>query len=151
MTLATSKNPQGHSKSALQDFYTEPKNGIRQDVSNLSPANKAALDEAIMDQGITDYEGLTKALRMAHTFMCEATSRLTFEQFQGVRQALTMDRFWCEEQGLETSSAEVLMYPEGSFILITSPGPFHLIIGYNEWRSNNLESLEQILYDRWYC
>lgn len=118
---------------------------------NLNPANKAALDEAIMDQGITDYESLTKALCMAQTFMCEATSRLTFEQFQGARQALTMDHFWCEEQGLDTSSAEVLMYPEGSFIIVTAPGQFYLIIECSEWRSNDLESLEQILYDRWYC
>ena len=118
---------------------------------NLDRPNKEALDEAIMDQGITNDESLTKAMDLAHTFMCEATSRLTFEQFQAARQALTMNHFWCEEQGLDTSSAEVLMYPEGSFILVTSPGQFHLIIEYNEWRSKNLESLERILYDRWYC
>ena len=118
---------------------------------NLNPANKAALDEAIMDQGITNYESLTKAMDLANTFLCEATMRLTFKQFQAARQALTMDHFWCEDNGLDTSSAEVLMYPEGSFILVTSPGWFHLIIGCDEWRSNNLESLERILYDRWYC
>lgn len=118
---------------------------------NLNPANKAALDEAIMDLGITDYEGLTKALCMAQTFMCEATSRLTFEQFQRAKQALTMDHFWCEEQGLSMTSAEVLMYPEGSFIIVTAPGSFRLIIGCSEWYSNDLESLERLLYDRWYC
>lgn len=118
---------------------------------NLDLSNKEALDGAIMDQGITNYESLTKAMDITNTFLCEATMRLTFKQFQAARQALTMDHFWCEEQGLDTSSAEVLMYPEGSFILVTSPGQFHLIIEYNEWRSNNLESLEQILYDRWYC
>ena len=118
---------------------------------NLDRPNKEALDEAIMDQGITNDESLTKAMDLAHTFMCEATSRLTFEQFQAARQALTMDHFWCEDQGLDTSSAEVLMYPEGSFIIVTAPGQFHLIIACSEWRSNNLESLERILYDRWYC
>ena len=118
---------------------------------NLNRPNKEALDEAIIDQGITDYESLTKAVDLANTFLCEATMRLTFKQFQAARQALTMDHFWCEDNGLDASSAEVLMYPEGSFIIVTSPGQFHLIIEYNEWRSNNLESLEQILYDRWYC
>lgn len=118
---------------------------------NLCPADKEALDEAIMDQGITNYESLTKAMDLANTFICEATMLLTFKQFQAARQALTMDQGWCEDNGLDASSAEVLMYPEGSFILVTSPGQFHLIIACNEWRSNNLESLEQILYDRWYC
>ena len=118
---------------------------------NLSPANKAALDEAIMDHCITDYESLTKAMDLAQTFLCEATSRLTFEQFQRSKKALTMDQGWCEDNGLDASSAEVLMYPEGCFILVTSPGQFHLIIECNEWRSNNLESLERILYDHWYC
>ena len=118
---------------------------------NLDRPNKEALDEAIMDQGITNYESLTKAMDLANTFLCEATMRLTFKQFQAARQALTMDHFWCEDNGLDTSNAEVLMYPEGSFIIVTAPDQFYLIIGCDEWRSNNLESLEQILYDRWYC
>ena len=118
---------------------------------NLNRPNKEAVDEAIMDQGITDYESLTKAMDLANTFICEASMRLTFEQFQASKEAKTMDQGWCEDNGLDASSAEVLIYPEGSFILVTSPGQFHLIIGYNEWRSNNLESLERILYDRWYC
>ena len=118
---------------------------------NLNRPNKEALDEAIMDQCITDYESLTKAMDLANTFLCEATMRLTFRQFQASKEAKTMDQGWCEDNGLGASSAEVLMYPEGSFILVTSPGQFHLIIACNEWRSNNLESLEQILYDRWYC
>ena len=118
---------------------------------NLNLPNKEALDEAIMDQGITDYESLTKAMDLANTFICEASMRLTFKQFQASKEAKTMDQGWCEDNGLDASSAEVLMYPEGCFILVTSLGQFHLIIEYNEWRSNNLESLEQILYDRWYC
>ena len=118
---------------------------------NLCPANKEALDEAIMDMGITNYPTLTKAVAIAETYMCEATTLLTFKQFQAARQALTMDHFWCEDNGLGASSAEVLEYPDGSCILVTSPGQFHLIIAHHEWRSNNLESLEQILYDRWYC
>ena len=118
---------------------------------NLNRPNKEALDDAIMDQCITDYESLTKAMDLANTFICEASMRLTFKQFQASKEAKTMDQGWCEDNGLDASSAEVLMYPEGCFILVTSPGQFHLIIGYNEWRSNNLESLERILYDRWYC
>lgn len=118
---------------------------------NFNRPNKEALDEAIIDQGITDYESLTKAMDLANTFICEASMRLTFKQFQASKEAKTMDQGWCEDNCLGASSAEVLMYPEGSFILVTSPGQFHLIIEYNEWRSNNLESLERILYDRWYC
>ena len=118
---------------------------------NLDRPNKEALDEAIMDQGITNYESLTKAMDLANTFLCEATNSLTFEQFQNYRKASTKGRGWCEDNGLDASRAEVLTYDAGSFILVTSPGWFHLIIGCDEWRSNNLESLEQILYDRWYC
>ncbi len=118
---------------------------------NLNRPNKEALDEAIMDQGITGYESLTKAMDLANTFICEASMRLTFKQFQASKEAKTMDQGWCEDNWLDTSSAEVLMYPEGSFIIVTAPGQFYLIIEYNEWRSNNLESLERILYDRWYC
>ena len=118
---------------------------------NLSLPNKEALNEAIMDQGITDYESLTKTMDLANTFICEASMQLTFEQFQSSRKASTKGRGWCEDNGLDASSAEVLAYDAGSFILVTSPGQFHLIIECNEWRSNNLESLEQILYDRWYC
>ena len=118
---------------------------------NLNLPNKEAVDEAIIDQGITDYESLTKAMDLANTFICEASMRLTFKQFQASKEAKTMDQGWCEDNGLDASSAEVLMYPEGSFILVTAPGQFHLIIEYNEWRSNNLESLELILYDSWYC
>ena len=137
--------------SALQDFYTEPKNGIRQDVSNLSPANKAALDEAIMDLGITDYPALVKAVNLAQTFMCEATGCLTFEQFQRSKQAVTKGRAWCQDQGLDISEAAVLMYDTECYIVIVAPGQFHLIIGHDEWRSNTLESLERLLYDKWYC
>ena len=118
---------------------------------NLSACNKLALDKAIMDQGITNFKSLNAAIDLAQTFICEASMRLTFNQFQAARQAITMDRFWREEQGHDTSSAEVLMYPDGSFIVVTAPGLFHLIIGCSEWLSNNLESLERILYDRWYC
>ena len=118
---------------------------------NLNLPNKEALDEAIMDQGITDYESLTKAMDLANTFICEASMQLTFEQFQSSRKASTKGRGWCEDNGLDASRAEVLTYDAGSFILVTSPGQFHLIIEGNEWRSNNLESLERILYDRWYC
>lgn len=118
---------------------------------NLNRPNKEAIDDAIMDQGITDYKSLTKAMDLANTFICVASMRLTFKQFQASKEAKTMDQGWCEDNGLGASSAEVLMYPEGSFILVTAPGQFYLIIEYNEWRSNNLESLEQILYDRWYC
>ena len=80
---------------------------------NLDRPNKEALDEAIMDQGITNYKSMTKAIDLSNTFLCEATMRLTFKQFQAARQALTADHFWCEDYGLDTSSAEVLMYPEG--------------------------------------
>ena len=118
---------------------------------NLNLPNKEAVDEAIMDQGITDYESLTKAMDLANTFICEASMLLTFKQFQASKEAKTMAQGWCEDNGLGASSAEVLMYPEGSFIIVTAPGQFYLIIEYNEWRSNNLESLEQILYDHWYC
>ena len=119
---------------------------------NLDRPNKEALDEAIMDQGITDYESLTKAMGLANTFLCEATSRLTFEQFQRSKVAQIKNREWCQDQGLDVWTVlPVLMYDTECYIVIVAPGDYNLIIGNCEWRSNNLESLERILYDRWYC
>lgn len=118
---------------------------------NLNRPNKEALDEAIMDMGITDYPTLTKAVAIAETYMCEVNFQKTFKDFQASREALTKGPEWCDENGFDAPSMEVLQYDQGSFILVTSPGQFHLIIACNEWRSNNLESLERILYDRWYC
>jgi hypothetical protein len=46
---------------------------------------------------------------------------------------------------------EVLQYDQGSFIIVERPGQFYLVIENNEWHSNDLESLERLLYDRWYC
>ena len=118
---------------------------------NLCPANKEALDEAIMDMGITNYPTLTKAVAIAETYMCEATMRLTFKQFQASKEAKTMGQGWCDENGFDAPSMEVLQYDQGSFIIVERPGPVYLIIAHHEWRSNNLESLERLLYDRWYC
>lgn len=117
----------------------------------LSQSNKDALNEAIMDMGITSYDDLMQAVEVSKTFICEASMLLTFEQFQTSREAVTKDHFWCEEQGLSASSAECLMYSGNSYIIVEAPGAFHLIIGPSEWRSNNLESLEQLLYDKWYA
>ena len=118
---------------------------------NLNRPNKEALDEAIMDQGITGYESLTKTMDLANTFICEASMQLTFEQFQAAKRASTAAEAWGEYAGFEDESMEILEYPEGSIIIVERPGQFHLTIAYHEWRSNNLESLERILYDRWYC
>lgn len=117
----------------------------------LSQSNKDALNKAIMDMRIASYDDLMQAVEVAETFICEASMLLTFEQFQATRQAVTMDHFWCEDQGLTTSSAEALWYSGGSYIIIEAPGAFHLIIGPAEWRSNDLESLERLLYDKWYA
>lgn len=118
---------------------------------SLSQANQEALNEAIMDMRIKSYDDLIQAAEVSKTFICEATMLLTFKQFQATRQAVTMDHFWCEDQGLSTASAEVLWYSGGSCIIVEAPGAFHLIIGPAEWRSNDLESLERLLYDKWYA
>ena len=118
---------------------------------NLCPADKEALDEAIMDMGITNYTALIKAVAIAETYMCEVNGQKTFKEFQASREALTKGPEWCDENGFDAPSMEVLQYDQGSFIIVERPGQFHLIIGASEWRSNNLESLERLLYDRWYC
>lgn len=118
---------------------------------SLSQANQEALNEAIMDMGITSYDDLIQAVEVAETFICEATMLLTFKQFQATRVARTMNEAWCDEFYPGVSSAEALVYDTGCFILVKSPGQFHLVIGHNEWYSNHLESLERLLYDRWYC
>lgn len=119
--------------------------------NNLTPDNREALDEAILDLVVTNYPALVKAVELAETFMCEANMQKTFKDFQASREALTKGPGWCDENGFDAPSMEVLQYDQGSFIIVERPGQFHLIIGPSEWRSNNLESLERILYDRWYC
>ena len=104
-----------------------------------------------MDMGITSYDDLVQAVEVAETFICEETMLLTFKQFQATRQAVTMDHFWCEYQGLTTASTEALLYHSGCYIIVEAPGAFHLIIEPAEWRSNDLESLERLLYDKWYA
>jgi len=118
---------------------------------SFNQPTKEALDEAIMNLGVTDYESLTKAMDLANTFICEASMHLTFEQFQSSRKASTKGRGWCEDQGLDVPEAAVLMYDTECYILIVAPGDYNLIIGNNEWVSNDLESLERLLYDKWYC
>ena len=118
---------------------------------NLCSADKEALDNAIMDMGITNYPALIKAVAIAETYMCEVNGQKTFKEFQASREALTKGPEWCDENGFDAPSMEVLQYDQGSFIIVERPGQFHLIIEASEWRSNNLESLERLLYDRWYC
>lgn len=130
-----------------KEYNMDPKISYK----TLSQSNKDALNEAIMDMGITSYDDLMQAVEVSKTFICEASMILTFEQFQSTRQAVTMDHFWCEDQCLTTASAEVLQYHQGCYIVIEAPGAFRLSIGPAEWRSNDLESLERLLYDKWYA
>jgi hypothetical protein len=51
---------------------------------NLKSADKAALDDAIMDMGITDYPTLMKTVAIAQTYMCEVNFQKTFKDFQGL-------------------------------------------------------------------
>ena len=120
-------------------------NRIYQD---LNHNDAAALNESIMDAGITSFPELEAAWNQATRFLEE--QKLTFKQFQGTRTAVTKGKVWCDDFYPEVEEAQVLQYDEESFIIVKKPGFFHLMIAASEWFSNDLESLERILYDRWY-
>lgn len=117
----------------------------------LNDNDRDALDETIMNHGITTLPKLLDALNEAQTFLNEQPGApLTLEQFRGTREAKTMDVEWCRNNGLDEDKTEVFMYEDGCYIIVNSPGEFYLIIGGSEWTSNDLESLEELLYDRFY-
>ena len=110
-----------------------------------------ALDETIMDQGICTFDGLLKTMELIQTYFKEQPSpKLTFKEFQATKVAQTWGPEDCRNERLDSESAEVLVYEDGCYIECRSGGHFHLIIECGEWLSNDLASLEQLLYDLWY-
>lgn len=75
--------------------------------------------------------------------------QLSLEEFRAAGVLVTKDKAWCDANGIEADSAKVMWYPGGCFISVESDG-YSLIVGRDEWRSNNLSSLESILYQNWY-
>lgn len=75
---------------------------------------------------------------------------LTLEQFAASQKVVTWGVDQCAENGIDASKATMLEYAEGCYIQVVRPGRYHLLIGINEWESNDLESLIWLLYHRWY-
>lgn len=118
---------------------------------NLNNNDAAALNESIMDAGIRSFPELEAAWNQATKFLDEQPSQtLTFKQFQATRTARTWSQDRCDEVGLELESAEMLEYGNECFIQVLSPSRYYLIIETKEWRSNDLASLEWLLYSQWY-
>lgn len=117
---------------------------------NLNHNDAAALNESIMDAGITSFPELEAAWNQATKFLTEQEPRkLSFPEFQASKRAVSASLEWCDSNGLEFP-CEVLIYEDECFIECRSGGHFQLIIECSEWFSNDLESLERILYDRWF-
>jgi hypothetical protein len=119
--------------------------------ASLNANDREALDEAIMDKGITTLPRLLEALNDAQRFINEQPgAKLTFQAFQATREAHSKTPEWCENNGWDPSHTEVFQYADECYIIVIAPGEFFLQIGNDIWHSNNLESLEWILYDQWY-
>lgn len=118
---------------------------------NLNNNDAAALNESIMDAGIVSFPELEAAWNQAASFLNEQEPRkLSFPEFQATKRAVSASLEWRDSSGLEFT-CEVLIYEDECFIECRSGGYFQLIIECSEWFSNDLESLERLLYDRWYC
>lgn len=124
-------------------------NKIYQELNNF---DAAALNETIMDAGIMSFPELEAAWNKATKFLDEQpdSDKLSFTAFQASKKAVSASLEWCDANGLEFP-AEVLIYEDECFIECRSGGHFQLIIECSEWFSNDLGSLERLLYDRWYC
>jgi len=110
-----------------------------------------ALDETIMDQGINTFDGLLKTMELIQTYFKEQPSpKLTFKEFQATRRAVTWDQARCHNEGLDSESAEVLIYEDGCYIECRPDNMYQLQIGNQDWFDPRLEVLEQLLYDNWY-
>ena len=75
--------------------------------------------------------------------------QLSLAEFRAAGVRVSKDKDWCEANGIEADSAEVMWYPGGCFISVEGGG-FSLIIGRDEWQDNDLPTLESILYESWY-
>ncbi len=113
----------------------------------LNHNDATALNETIMDAGITSFPDLEAAWNMATKFLEE--QKLSFKQFQATRRAMSATLEWCDANGLDFP-AEVLVYDEECFIKCCSDGTYYLIIGNEDWIDSDLEKLEDILFNRWY-
>ncbi len=108
-------------------------------------------DEGIgPDDGDIIYSSLSE-LDVDFELTCDIPQfqQLSLAEFRAAGVPVTKDKDWCDANGVEADSAEVMWYPGGCFITVESNG-YSLIIGRDEWQSNNLSSLESILYQNWY-
>ena len=75
---------------------------------------------------------------------------LNFKDFQATRRTVVWTPQNAENEGFEPKTMVVLKYDQGCYIVIQDDHNYFLIVGASRWTSNDLESLERILYDRWY-
>jgi hypothetical protein len=75
---------------------------------------------------------------------------LSLEEFARTRQLVVKGPDWCEEYAIGETSQEVMEYAGACFIYVYGPTTYSLIVGSEEWQSENLAELEQKLYEIWY-
>ena len=119
--------------------------------AQLPETERLALDETVMDRGVTDFDELLKTVELVQTYFKEQpSSKLTFKEFQATRKAVTWDQARCQNEGFECVSMDVLEYEDGCYIECRPGSMYQLIIGNLDWFMSNLETLEQLLYDKYY-
>lgn len=124
---------------------------LRELHAQLPESECLAIDETIMDRGICTFDELMKTFDVITTYFNERpNAKLSFKAFQASKRAVTWGLAESNSNGLDGPTAEMLVYEDGCFIICLSDGRFQLIIECSEWLSNDLESLEQLLYDRWH-
>lgn len=75
---------------------------------------------------------------------------LSLEEFRASKDAGTKNAEWCRNMGIDEESVNAAEYAGGTFILINGATSYSLIITNQEWQSENLGELEEILYREWY-
>jgi len=119
--------------------------------ARLPQTEREALDETIMNEGITDLVGLLNTMEFVTTYFKEQPShKLTFKEFQATKTAQTWGEERCKEFGIDDTEAEVLVYEDNCYIECRQNGMYYLLIGNQDWFDHRLEVLERLLYDLWY-
>lgn len=75
---------------------------------------------------------------------------MSLAEFSATGTLVTKGADWCEEYASGQTSQEVMEYDGMCFIYVVGPSMYTLIIGSEEWQSEDLAELEQKLFETWY-
>lgn len=76
---------------------------------------------------------------------------MTLAQFRATRKIEVKDATWCDNVGLNLAEQKVAEYvgPDGLHIYVNGDNDYLLVIENMQYDADNLEELEEILYEWW--